>query len=166
MIISIFFNSVCYTILTIWIILTILYQHKYLRKILLKFIHNDFHLIPVWTLFAPNPISRDFYIVYRDYYQDKTISELKLLQVNYIPILHERYDKATLTMIFNILKVLKNHNDVEVVAKIPEFKKLKYILKKVDYTPTIVNRQFSIVDMAQIDNSSKFTPIITFNIVY
>lgn len=158
-----------YSILSLWIILTLIFQNKYLRSIILKFFKNDFNIIPVWTLFAPNPISNDYYIVYRDYYSDNTISDLKVFQNNFTVILHERFEKATLTMIFNILRGNKknlNINDEQFLSEKPEYRKLKYILKKHNLSKGVSRRQFLIVDMNKSRKTGIFNPIIISNIKY
>jgi propanediol dehydratase large subunit len=158
-----------YLFLGSWILLTILYQNDKLRKKvnnILRF--NDFNLIPIWTLFAPNPLAKDYYIVYRDFYSDGNVSELKVYEQRYIAILHKRHDKAILTIIFNILKnkkLLKEQKEKILFAQ-PEFKKLQYIVKKHDYNSKIAKRQFSIVDMVRIDQTESFNPIIVSTINY
>lgn len=157
-----------YFFLSIWTALIILYQNKFIRQKLQKIVKDDFRLIVVWNLFAPNPISKDFYIVYRDYYNDGTVSDLKMIENNYRMIIHERYEKAIVTMIFNILKNKKTNQEEhsKFLSRIPEFKKLRHLLKRMDFDSKIIKRQFSIVDMRKIEGVSKFNPIIVSNIIY
>lgn len=61
-------------ILIIWFILSILNQFHRGRWIRRVKRYDVLGIIPVWTFFAPNPGRTDYYLLYRDFSSDGTIS--------------------------------------------------------------------------------------------
>jgi hypothetical protein len=50
-----------------WMLISILNQHKRLRRLVSRIVDRDIcSLIPIWTFFAPNPGCTDVHILYRD----------------------------------------------------------------------------------------------------
>jgi hypothetical protein len=61
----------------LWTFLSILNQFEQLNLPIHRVIQklDIFQLLPLWTFFAPNPGQSDYHLVYRDRYQDNSITD-------------------------------------------------------------------------------------------
>lgn len=162
-------KNLFYFLIICWILLTVLFQFTSLRTRITRIIQDNlFYIIPIWKLFAPTPIEKDYHIVYRDYFLDGTLSEFQVYKKKYITILHPRYEKATLTFLLNIMKSITAANNLEEdsINRIYEYKKLKAIMRSYNVDKPIVNRQFAIVDLKYVKDTGQFKLLLSSNILF
>ena len=144
-------NISIYSILVLWLFLILLFQFELIRNKIIGILkpHSFFlEFIPVWSLFSPNPLVSDYQIVYRDYINNN-LSTLKLLKINYVSILNNRYEKSFITI---VLKLIRSNDKGTELQNHIEYKKLKLFIKHYKWNKLITKRQFHLVKTYKKDD--------------
>jgi len=137
-------------IFALWLIVTVLNQLNLDRfKKLMRL--DAFHLIPIWTFFAPNPGTSDYYLLFRDrlvngsltYWREIVLgAKAPWLRAFWNP--ERRRSKALLDLATALIQLTQGYEKAQVTASIPYLLLLE-LVEAQDRTPLADARQFLIM---------------------
>ena len=159
-----------------WLLLTALWQLDYFRENF-KFLRliNTFHILPIWTFFAPRPGMSDTHVLFRDKLPEGTFThweEIDLIQARkpfhmfWNPM--KRLDKVAVDAISDI-KTIKNRGEKgevepDILQHQIKLSKGYLLLMNIAFSHPRIDeksrwRQFVIVEGSHISGMRSITPI-------
>jgi hypothetical protein len=161
-----------------WLLLTIFWQFEFIRS-KSNFIRaiNSVNFLPVWTFFAPRPGITDTHLLFRDKFDDNTISDWVEISVfesrkNYHFMWNplKRYNKLIVDALSQVkkLKSIKdeeemNDEDFQIQVRISKgyLILLSIVSKYKKINNKSMSRQFVIADTSYSSGQRIFTPIMS-----
>jgi len=138
---------------SVWLFISACYQAEIKWCMRLK-TRDRFSLIPRWTFFAPNPISSDYHVIYRDRMEDGTLGPWKtsealasrnaLLAALWNP--RKRSRKALTDWMRNLKRVVRRSRGRENVVRMSfPYIALLYFVSHLEHDESSCSTQFAVV---------------------
>lgn len=159
-----------------WLILTVFWQFEHYREksAVLRAV-NSFHLLPIWTFFAPRPGMSDTHVLYRDRTADGTMtdwSEIDLVEerkaLHWLWNPRKRLDKVAVDALSDV-KTVKNRGeeaevDDDVLQQQVKLSKgylvlLNIAVSRPKLDPAAEWRQFAVVDASLAAGERSISPV-------